>query len=110
MSQTSLTTFCGMMELPPLTCKKSYSKSNELVLVASKKAVKEDRLAASAELHALAAADSLYVPPLLVEADSSEDEQVVDENDCETDGYLGSSDLSDDDDTQSRLPGENLLM
>ena len=62
MSQTLLTTFCGMMDIPPPTCKKSYGNSNKLVLEASKKAVKEERFAASAELHALAADGTLFLP------------------------------------------------
>ena len=105
MSQTSLTTFCGMMDLPPPTCKKSYANSNKLILSASKKAVREEQLAAATELHALFAAGILYDPPALVEADSSEDEQVEDEDECATDGCLGSDLSDDDDDTQSRRPG-----
>ena len=79
---------------------------NELVLVASKKAVKEDRFAASTELHALAAAGNLFIPPPLVEADSdSEPVEVAvdDEGDFDPGDCVGT--LHDDEDTQSHCPG-----
>ena len=95
-----------MMDIPPPTCKKAYANSNESVLAASKKAIKEERFAASADLHALAAAGILVVPPPLVEDDSdSESDEEEDEGDCDPDDCEGTSDLSDDEDTQSRHPG-----
>ena len=97
MSQTLLTTFYGMMELPPPTCKKSYATSNELVLAASRKAIREDRFAASAELHALSAAGELFVPPPLIEADN---EPVVvavaDKGDCDPGDCVGTLHYDED--------------
>ena len=67
--------------------------------MASKKSVLEERFAASAALHAMAAAGTLFVPPPLVEADSdSESEGEEDEDDCDPDDCEGTSDLSDDED------------
>ena len=99
MSQTLLTTFCGMMDMPPPICSKAYAKCNNLVLAASKKEVMKEQLAASAELHDMAAAGTLFVPSPLVEADS-DSELEEDESDCDTDDCEGTSDLSYSDDCE----------
>ena len=77
MSQTLLTTFCGMMDMPPPICTKAYANCNKLILAASNKEVMKEQLAASAELHAMAAAGTLFVPPPLVETDIDSKEVVV---------------------------------
>ena len=107
MSQMLLTTFCGMMDMPPPICAKVYANCNELVLAASNKEVMKEQLAASAELHAMAAAGTLFVPPPLVEADTDSEEVVEsgseleeDESDCDTDDCEGTSDLRDSDDCE----------
>ena len=111
MSQTLLTTFCGMMDMPPPICTKAYANCNKLVLAASNKEVMKEHLAAAAELHEMSAAGTLYVPPPFVEplfeahSDSEEvaescSEFEEDESDCDTDDYEGISDLSDSDDCE----------
>ena len=107
MSQTLLTTFCGMMDMPPPICTIAYSNCNKLVLAASNKEVMKEQLAASAELHDMAAAGTLFVPSPLVEAHSDSEEVVEsgseleeDESDCDTDDCEGTSDLSDSDDCE----------
>ena len=101
MSQTLLTTFCGMMDMPPPISHTAYAKCNNLVLAASKKEVMKEQLAASAELHDMAAAGTLFVPSPLVEADSDSDSELEeDESDCDTDDCEGTSDLSDFDDCE----------
>jgi len=93
--QTSLTTFCGMMDLPPPVTPAASADINDKVLEASTKVVREEALAASAALHDKASAGTLFVPSRLVEADNEEHE----DSDSELGHVSEGSDLSDDEAT-----------
>ena len=101
--QATLTTFCGMMDLPPPICQKSYSKSNELILKATEESVREQQVAAAQELHDKSAAGTLFVPVPLIEADSNSDSE--DEDGDES--ALSDSDQSDDDDLSDGPPDQS---
>ena len=73
--QSSLNTFCGMMDLPPPLTSSAFSETNKKLLEATEDVAREQSISAAKELHAMSANGTLFVPPpVTVEADNSDDE------------------------------------